>query len=265
MNEAFVLSKKEAKELNIEKKITFPYAYRGGEVEAYKLLEPDSVIIYPYTISESGELVLIPEKTLKQNFPNTYKHLLSKKEALRKRQDSRKYYADNETWYRHLRAGNEHVIKSDKLAVKGISLRCTVGILKGPSAFDGARCPCIIIENKQNHSDSFFLGLLNSKLATYHLKSVCSQKLHNYIEFSAKALTNFPVRVINFKNEEDKLLHDDISRNVDVILELYTSENIDKRRLVHTESNIDKLIYKLYGLSSDEIEIIENGVHSGNA
>jgi hypothetical protein len=71
--------------------------------------------------------------------------------------------------------------------------------------------------------------------------------------------------VINFKNEEDKLLHDDISRNVDVILELYTSENIDKRRLVHTESNIDKLIYKLYGLSSDEIEIIENGVHSGNA
>lgn len=257
MNEAFVLTKEDAKKLKIEKKITLPYAYRGGEVVAYKNMAPGSVIIYPYTEGSDGSPILIEESILEEKFPNAYKFLLSHKKDLQLRQDSRKYYAKGKSWFRHLRAGSYKTTNRNKLAVKGISLRCDVGILTSGSTFDGARCPCIVIDPDSEYSEEYFLGILNSKLAGYYLKSVCPAKLNNYIEFTAKALTGFPIRVVDLQNKKERSIYEDITQCAKQLITLKESVDPDANRVQHFESRVDKLVYELYGLSEEQIDQIE--------
>jgi len=256
LNEAFVLSVNDARKLKIEKEILLPYAYRGGEVSSYAQLNPDSVIIYPYFEAKDGMSTLIQEKELKRIFPNAYSFLFSHKSLLKKRMDSRKLYADGDQWYKHVRPGSFSLINKNKLVVKGISLRCNVGILKKGAAFDGARCPCIVIENSEL-CEEYFLGILNSKFSTYYLKSVCPPKMNNYIEFSVSALTNFPLRLLDLKVVLQKQAHDKIVSHVNKLLELNKSEEPDSAQIMHYENQVDKLVYELYGLNADEIKIIE--------
>ena len=266
LNEAFVLTREEARLAKIERGIVFPYAYRGGEVDRYMPVEPDSVIIYPYESGKDGAAVLLSEQTLKSKFPNAHSHLLKFKNALHDRQDSRKFYARGADWYRHLRAGTFNHIRSAKLALKGIALRCSVGLLPENSAFDGARCPSVILENLRGCSTNYFLGLLNSKLATVHLKAVCSPKLHGYIEFSARAVTAFPVRVIDFKKPADKSRHDKLVVLVDKLLGLMpklraattdSEKAVLQNAVTATDQEIDKLVYELYQLTPEEIALVE--------
>jgi hypothetical protein len=54
----------------------------------------------------------------------------------------------------------------------------------------------------------YSLGLLNSGLATVHLKAIYPPKLHGDIEFSARAVTLFPVRVVDFSKPAAKSRHE---------------------------------------------------------
>jgi type I restriction-modification system DNA methylase subunit len=268
LNEAFVLSSAEVRTLGVEKGILIPYAYRGAEVDRYLPVDPDAFIIYPYRPAPDGSPELIPETELRKMFPRALAHLESFKAALRNRQDSRKFYARGIDWYRHLRAGSFNYIRPAKLALKGIALRCSVGLLREDSAFDGARCPCVILNGLENYSQSYFLGLLNSKLATYHLKAVCPPKLQGYIEFSARGVTGFPVRVIDFSSPSDRATHDKLVSLVDKMLLLVpklraTKSEGDRATLANavaaTDRAIDALVYELYGLTPDEIALVEKG------
>jgi hypothetical protein len=267
LNEAFVLTREEAREARIERNILYPYAYRGGEVDRFMPVEPDSVIIYPYERGKDGSAVLLSEETLKSKFPNAYAHLLKYKPQLRERQDSRRFYARGADWYRHLRAGTYNYVRPPKLALKGIALRCSVGLLPENTAFDGARCPCVILEDVGECSSKYFLALLNSALATVHLKAVCPPKLHGYIEFSARAVTAFPVRVIDLKNPTDKARHDKLVALVDKMLVLMpelraatsgTEKAALQNAVTATDHQIDQLVYELYGLSPEEIALVES-------
>lgn len=266
LNEAFVLSKAEAKRLGIEKGILFPYAYRGAEVERYTEVEPDAVIIYPYDANGDGDAKLISEATLKEKFPKAHAHLLSFKDALRERQDSRRYYAKGIDWYRHLRSGSFRYIRPLKLAVKGIAKECSVGFLAKQTAFDGANCPSIILENLYEHSSNYLLGLLNSSLATFFLKGICPPKLNGYIRFSASVLTDLPVRTIDFTNAADKARHDKIVGLVEQMLaakKQLAAAQSDKDKDFYThrcdglDRQIDALVYDLYALTPEEIKIVE--------
>ena len=81
-----------------------------------------------------------------------------------------------------------------------------------------------------------FFGLLNSKLATFQLKAVCPPKLNNYIEFSARAITSFPVRAIDFSNSSDKARHD---RMVELVEQMLAA----RKQLAGAQSDKDKDFY----------------------
>ncbi len=266
LNEAFVLSSEQAEKFSIESDILIPYAYRGGEVNRYSLVKPDAVIIYPYRSDNEGNPTLISESELKSKFPKAYAYLLGHKPKLRERQDSRRFYARGEDWYRHLRAGSFNLIHPKKLAVKGIALRCSIGLLEEHTTFDGARCPCIILKPSAQLQEEYVLGMMNSKLAGHYLKAVCPQKLHGYIEFTAKGLTDFPIRVIDPANKTDVAAHDRIVALVEKMLDLHKQRATAKtpheqtaldRQISATDAQIDRLVYDLYGLTEDEIKLVE--------
>lgn len=268
MDKAFVVDKETTEKYNLESSLLIPYAYKGAEIFRYSEIKPKSFVIYPYTENEGGSPQLIPENDLKTNYPNIYSYLLSHREKLRERKDSRKLYALVD-WYRQLRPGSFNYIHPKKLILKGIDKKVVIGQLNSETAFNGANCPGIIINNLQKHSMFYILGILNSKLISYHLKIVCPSKLSGYTRFNATNVNNTPITIINFEDFRNATMHDKIVILVKQMFQLNkdlesaktpTSQQSIQRQIDATDKQIDRLVYELYGLTDDEIRIVEDSL-----
>ncbi len=271
MDAAFVLDAKDTKGEGIEREVMFPYAYRGAEVFRYSEVRPNARAIYPYREGAGGAPEIVPEGELKRLYPKAHAHLVSHKEALRNRMDSRRLYATGADWYRYLRPGSFSYIRPTKLLVKGIDTRSCVGLLGANTLFNGANCPGVIIQDGRGQTHHYFLGILNSSLASYHLKSVCPAKLGGYTRFNASNISDLPIRVIDFSNKSDVARHDKMVSLVEQMLALHKSlagakmphdrESL-QRQIDATDEQIDHLVYDLYGLTDDEIKIVEEGTQT---
>jgi hypothetical protein len=77
-------------------------------------------------------------------------------------------------------------------------------------------------------------------------------------------LSRIPVPIINFSDPADKARHDKLVSLVERMLELHKrsprtpqeKESL-QREIESTDRAIDKLVYELYGLTEEEIKIVE--------
>ena len=114
--------------------------------------------------------------------------------------------------------------------------------------------------------DRFLLALLNHPLMTYLYKVIASTKRGGYFEQKPMYIEQLPIRTIDFDNPADKKAHDTIVKHVETMLQLHRDlqgatlphdkEQI-QRRIEHTDRQIDALVYELYGLTEEEIRIVE--------
>ncbi|NQE51954.1 hypothetical protein C5S29_00075 [ANME-1 cluster archaeon GoMg3.2] len=121
--------------------------------------------------------------------------------------------------------------------------------------------------------DLFLLGLLNSKIIWFYLKHLCAvlgdadkrgrllqQKI--YIE-------QLPIHTIDFSNSEEVAKHDKLVALVGTMLELQKKyhdarmerdKELYERQIKLVDAQIDGLVYDLYGLTDEEIEIVEKSL-----
>ena len=96
------------------------------------------------------------------------------------------------------------------------------------------------------------LGILNSKLIWYFLNSICVVRRGGYIEVKPQYFEQIPIPKI------DEKLKEELESYVNQILSIKKQNSqADTSAL---ESEIDKMVYELYGLTEEEIEIVENSV-----
>lgn len=115
--------------------------------------------------------------------------------------------------------------------------------------------------------DLYLLGLLNSKLGFAYFKETCAAlegKNEVYYRFKRQYLQNFPVHNINFSDPAEKAAHDKMVSLVERMLELHRrsartpqEKEMIQREIESTDGAIDALVYELYGLTGEEIEIVE--------
>jgi len=112
-------------------------------------------------------------------------------------------------------------------------------------------------------NDKYLLAILNSRLGWYIISKLCTQ-IQNGYQLIWKYLKNLPVKN---KDNKEKAVYVSIVKFVDNLLKLNkqlqatkleTQRQQIQRTISHAEKKIDELVYKLYGLSKNEIEIIEN-------
>ena len=98
------------------------------------------------------------------------------------------------------------------------------------------------------------------------MKAVCPQKPYGYIEFTATGLTDFPIRVIDPNNKSDQAAHARIGTLVETMLALHPQraaarspheQSALERQIAATDRQIDRLVYDLYGLTDEEIALVE--------
>ncbi len=108
----------------------------------------------------------------------------------------------------------------------------------------------------------YLLGILNSALMNWFLKR--NYGLHTYI---ITGLLQLPIRIINFSAKKEKEIHDAIVHSASKIINLNKSlikantpqekESL-QRQIDATDREIDRLVYELYGLTEEEIKIVES-------
>ncbi len=126
----------------------------------------------------------------------------------------------------------------------------------------------MVIFNPISVSLKYVLGVINSRLISYwFVKTYDKLQRKIFPQFKVKELKQFPIRTIDFDNPGDLAMHDEMIKLVDEILSRHkqlprlTGEGrrITEALIRTVDEKIDALIYRLYGLSNDEIAIVEGG------
>ncbi len=115
---------------------------------------------------------------------------------------------------------------------------------------------------KDDTQIEFLLGVLNSKLMTfYHRKRFLEEYKMRFQKILIKDSKKFPIKIT-----ANKRISNDIVTAVKLILEMKLKSQSVKtpsertaieRQIQATDAQIDQLVYQLYGLTEEEIKIVE--------
>ena len=121
---------------------------------------------------------------------------------------------------------------------------------------------CFIISKP----DKYLLGILNSSLIYFLFKSILPKLRGDFCEPNYVIFKDFPIHTIDFSDPIDKSRHDIMVTLVEHMLELHErlakptaeSERTSlQQQIDETDRQIDNLVYALYGLTEEEIAIVE--------
>ena len=118
--------------------------------------------------------------------------------------------------------------------------------------------------------DLYLLGILNSKLIFHYFKRnstvLGDADKKGRLRWVRQDVEYIPIRTIDFDNPTDKARHDRMVQLVETMLDLHKrlpnanaphDKQTLQRQIDTTDRQIDKLVYDLYGLSEEEIKIVE--------
>ena len=244
-------------EVAIEKVLLRPL-YKSGEMKRYALHKNSRYVIFPY---RNGELIGWNEISTKA--PKTAQYLNSCKEILAKRENGRWVGSQ---WYCYSRNQALEIISSPKILTADLNPFANYCFDElGEACFPGGAAGGygIVVDNNMY---MYVLGLLNSKAVDYYHKKISTNFRGGWFGYDAKIIRNIPIRLIDFSDPADKARHAKIVSLVERMLSLHKQspktpqeQEMVKREIESTDREIDSLVYELYGLSEEEIRIVEGG------
>ncbi len=257
-------------EWKVEKELTRPYfqTSRGiDNLNTYRILNPNSFVIYPYK-NENGRINFVNIETLHSEYPETFRFFENYSEELKKR-DIKPEPETNEEWYRFGR--HQSLEKCD------VPAKIVVGVLSQGDKYaidtshtfissGGTAGYCMVtLPENFTYSIYYIQALLNSKYCEWFASLYGEVFRGGFIARGTKVLKKLPIRKIDFENEAEKEIHDNISRTQRELIQL--QGNIDEnqnnnrrltplqRRFSQKKTELDNLLKELYNLGEDDILI----------
>ncbi len=257
-----ILSKQEDKEFIVENTLFHPLI-KGGDSKRYNIQRTNRMILFPYAQIDGDSTVLIPENVLKKKYPLTYNYLKYHKKTLENRERGR---MKGPKWYAYIYPKALDIIPLPKIFTPDIAAKSSFSLDDtGELFFTGGAAGGYGILISKNYSREYMLGLLNSKLLEWFIHQISSTMRGGYYSYESRFIRNLPIRTINHETK-DVVLHDRVVILVEQMLQLNKDRNsaktpLDKeliqRQIDATDKQIDALVYELYGLTEEEITIIE--------
>jgi len=115
-------------------------------------------------------------------------------------------------------------------------------------------------------TDFYLLCILNSRVTDFMIHSISSTKQGGYFEYKPMYVSQIPIRTIDPSRPDDAALHDSLVSLVEQMLQLHKllaaartghEKTALERQIEATDGQIDRLVYELYGLTEEEIGIVE--------
>jgi adenine-specific DNA-methyltransferase len=120
------------------------------------------------------------------------------------------------------------------------------------------------LENiSSRYNELFLLGIINSKMSIFLLDRIRGEK---NIDINPEYLKQLLIPALDLSQKQDKAKHDNLVLLVDKMLGLKQKEATEKsdhlktvitRQIDAVDKAIDTAVYELYGLTEDEIKVVE--------
>ncbi len=262
-NRVKVYSKEKDAEYWLEPYLLHPLI-KGGDSRRYSLTRTNRLILFPYAPQGNGVNALLPEKTLQADYPLTWAYLKDNKKYLEDREDGK---MRGSHWYGYIYPKALDVMPLPKIFTPDIAAHASYSLDEtGELFFTGGVAGGYGILVSPAYSREYILGLLNSKLLEWFIRQSASQMRGGYYSFESRFIRNIPIRTINFSNPSEKARHDGIVALVEQMLSLLKrltearmpqEKNMLQQQIARTDRQIDELVYELYGLTEEEINMVE--------
>lgn len=259
LNKAFVIDE-EIKERLISKdpkstEFIKPFL-AGRDIKRYKESKPDKYLI----LFERGWTNKNSEghnnkwKWLKDKYPAIAEHLEKYSVEGEKRYDKGDY------WWELRACDYYQEFEKPKMMLPDISIKSNFTIDEKGELF------CVNTAYIIGNCDYYLLGILNSKLMTFYYSLISPVFRGGFLRFIYQYLVLLPICKIDFSDPSEKAMHDKMVSLVEQMLDLNkkldqakleSDKEMIKRRIEATDNQIDKLVYELYGLTDEEIAIVE--------
>jgi hypothetical protein len=234
---------------------------QGREIKPYRVSPSGKVVIVPYSATDA-RTTLLGEPEIKKRFPLLHAYLAQNREFLAAREDGRMNGPD---WYAYIYPKNLEIMRRPKILVPDIADRASFALDEsGEYAFTSGYG--ITLAPTVKESVKYLLGLLNSKLLDHYLKKISTTMRGGFFRYFTQYLSQLPIRTIDFSNAADKRRHDEMVALVERMLDLHKKlpaahtdqeKTALQRQIADTDRRIDRLVYDLYGLTEDEIALVE--------
>jgi hypothetical protein len=253
-------SKSLGKEVKIESSCTKPFLHGKG-IRRYEPPNTSSFLICPYEISDVN-FRLFTTSEMSSRFPLTLEYLEANKDALVARERGR---FKGKNWYAFGYPKSMTLFQRPKIVVPDYN---NVASFTFDSEGNFYKTGYGIILTDDSLSPLYILGLLNSSLLFQYLRSIGTSLRGGYVRFWTQFLEQLPIRTINFSDPEDKARHDRMVKLVEQMLSLHKQlagakipdeKTRIQRQIDATDHQIDQLVYELYGLTENEIQIVWEG------
>jgi len=258
-------SREQERTYKLEIDVAKPLRKGSLHIRRYHIEEVSRYVIFPY---QDGKL--IPPEEFAARYPNCWAYLLANRERLENREQGKMRHAG---WYGYVYPKNLTLFEQPKLLTPSIAQRASFSYdARGQCYFvgsgGGGGGGYGITLKEGALSPLYVLGLLNSRLLDYYLHSISSPFRHGWYAYNKQYIERLPIRRIHFDDPADVARHDRLAALVEEMLQLQREKAAAETRLLDSrhdlarqiewlDAQIDALVYELYGLTEEEIAVVE--------
>ncbi len=215
-------------------KIVKPYVF-GRDIKKYSPIKPTNKIIFPYNDDYSIADI--------KKYPEISSYLEKQKAKLSQRAIIKEGLVNKtKCWYEYQQINKTVEYNTEYIIYPNVSLGNNFTLTKG-AVID--MTGFLIKSNSR-----FVLAILNSKLIAFLMNIWSISRRGGYLEYKVQYIEKIPIKNISKRKQKPF---------IELVEKVLAGRNNDNDT-TELENQIDQLVYELYGLSEEEIRIIEDNV-----
>jgi hypothetical protein len=227
---------------------------RSGSIGRYHA-QTTAMVLFPYAV-QNNEATLLSPTEMQTQFPSAWAYLKRNKRLLEGREGGA--FKDNE-WYRFGRAQNLGLWEQPKLMVPYMITELGAYLDQADHFYfiNVTTGGYGITSTDQRVSLPYLCALLNSRLLDFYFKRVSTNFHGGYFAANKQFIEQLPIRPIDFASASERAEHDALAGLVERILSAKRANPLADTSVLERE--IDQRVYRLYALTSEEIQLVEEG------
>jgi adenine-specific DNA-methyltransferase len=235
------------KEYQLERDLFKPFLM-GKDVQRFSHLSTNKYVFFPYEI-KIGNAEVVPLEDIKIRFPKTYAYIIEHEKIFKARESGKA--GKMQHWHAYIYPKNLSKFEQPKLSSMEICANHPNVTLNHDKLYHTTKAYSWVKKQETKESYEYLLAIANSKLLWWFLKITGDTLQGDARTFKTNYLNPYPLPK-KLTDEFDA----EISKKVIEVLSL--KKDNPKADTTALEREIDLMVYELYGLTQEEIEIVEN-------
>lgn len=261
-------------EYEVEKAVTKPYfktAQGADAMSTYRTFKPNARVFFPYKKDNDGHLQLIPLTTIQRRYPLFYTFLMAAKPELDKAsRDIQPKPTTADEWYRYGRHQSLEACEVEEKMIVGVLAQTDKYAIDNNGTLvssGGTAGYCLVSIPSDSQYSIYYIQAILGSIQGEWLASLYGEIFRGgYIARVTKVLKQIPIREIDFTDQNERNVHDDIADRQKRLIELgdkISKAAKNRRSLIPLQRQFDLLkheqqnvINMLYGMTNDEVSLI---------